>query len=367
MTKAHARANQYFWDKLEKVTGVPRRLPEYITQLYKPSKTVNVMLSSNSVSFCQYQPVGADEFLISIEDLKAIINFANKKNYFINFIFPCAEIPESYWELIISHNYRNVIYYDEQQRAFQSLDRALLVMNIDQEFNSDMKVNVAVVHLNKNNLKDMAIKLKRFFERINRINVILHDTASFGEEDFDSYKSELFSLSRIMIQMFTNGKMKECNLLTDRIFLEKMNNCDAGEKHLTFGPDGKFYLCPAFYYIERSVGDIATGIKIQDKHLLKLENAPICRNCDAYQCRRCFFENWQRTYETNVPGKNQCIVSHIEREVSRQLQEELIELGILQKLMKKIPELDYYDPFEIITKTRSQQTPRISIPIEKSL
>lgn len=92
------------------------------------------------------------------------------------------------------------------------------------------------------------------------------------------------------------------NLLTDRIILNKMNNCNAGFSHLTLAPNGLLYVCPAFYADKKNhqskypeydfcLGEMCNDIHIPNESLYKLENSPLCRTCDAFQCRRCIWLN----------------------------------------------------------------------------
>lgn len=124
-----------------------------------------------------------------------------------------------------------------------------------------------------------------------------------------------------------------------------MNNCNAGLTSITLAPNGKLYICPAFYYssIDFSCGDVREW-EIKNQQLLKLDNAPICLLCDAYHCKRCLHKNFIQTLEINTPSYEQCYISHIEREQSR-----LLNQSINGKF-RNIKEIDYMDPFEKITK-----------------
>ena len=118
-----------------------------------------------------------------------------------------------------------------------------------------------------------------------------------------------------------------------------MNNCNAGWESITLAPDGKFYICPAFYQDNLGdVGDLKNGINIPNPQLYRLDHAPICSHCDAYQCRRCIWLNLKTTLEVNTPSHEQCVVSHLERNASRIINSE------------NIPEINYLDPFDIIEK-----------------
>ena len=82
-----------------------------------------------------------------------------------------------------------------------------------------------------------------------------------------------------------------------------MNNCGAGDTTITLAPDGKFYIRPAFYLTDEvdalgrlnySIGDLQNGMNIKNSQLYKLDYAPLCRQCDAYQCKRCIWLNRKR-------------------------------------------------------------------------
>ena len=131
-----------------------------------------------------------------------------------------------------------------------------------------------------------------------------------------------------------------------------MNNCGAGDFCITLAPNGCFYLCPAFYYgdPDNTIGSIETSLNIKNPQLFKLSHAPICRICDAYQCRRCIWENCQTTMECNTPSHEQCVVAHLERNASRILIEKLEKAGVKLDDCQEIKEIDYLDPFIIANK-----------------
>ena len=155
-----------------------------------------------------------------------------------------------------------------------------------------------------------------------------------------------------LVDMYKAGKAAQVNLLTDRLLLKEMNNCGAGDNSVTLTPNGKFYLCPAFYYGDekQSVGDLSSGLNIKNPQLLRLDHAPICRQCDAYHCRRCIWMNGRLTMDANTPSHQQCVVTHVERNASRYLQQKLQEKGIQLSNSNEIAEIDYLDPFNIVNR-----------------
>lgn len=185
--------------------------------------------------------------------------------------------------------------------------------------------------------------------KMSRLNVVITDIDKFSEADFDTYRNILGQLVEQVKEQYVNGKYAQLNILTDRILLEGMNNCNAGWESITLAPDGKFYICPAFYLETDgySVGDLQTGLDIKNRQLYRLDHAPICRKCDAYQCRRCVWLNRKMTMEVNTPSHEQCVISHLERNASKQLLGSLRVSGTFSGY-PEIPAINYLDPFEII-------------------
>ena len=126
----------------------------------------------------------------------------------------------------------------------------------------------------------------------------------------------------------------------------QMNNCNAGATHVTLAPDGHFYVCPGFYHDHSPpVGSLDNGIKIKNRQLFEYSHAPICKQCDCYQCKRCVYLNKRTTLEFNTPSHAQCVVSHHERNLSGFLLEKLQNHGWMVNL-PKIKPLFYLDPME---------------------
>ena len=179
------------------------------------------------------------------------------------------------------------------------------------------------------------------------VNLILTDIDRFSEKDIGAYKSILEDLIMHCIQ--NNVQIRQ---LTDKMILDEMNNCNAGIESITLAPNGKFYICPAFYFDDENndIGDLKSDINIQNRQLYDINHAPLCRKCDAYQCKRCVWLNQKLTLEVNVPSWQQCVVSHIERNASRIMLMKIRKYNPNYLDNKEISEINYLDPFEIIAK-----------------
>ena len=271
-----------------------------------------------------------------LDTLKQGIRFGMMENLMIQFVYPDKELPEAYAEVIES------IEHSKIKPAKGGADVWVT------ESIKDIKADVPVVwRTDKQSLFNSEADIIKALEDVSRLNVVLTDVETFTEEDFEKYSSLLEKLSKAIEQMYVDGKSPQLNLLTDRMMLSKMNNCGAGDTNITLAPNGKFYVCPAFYYEDETdcVGDLEHGLDIKNKQLYKLEYAPICRHCDAWQCKRCVWLNRKTTLEVNTPSHEQCVVAHLERNASRELMNNIRKHGSFLPEQEEIKEIDYLDPF----------------------
>ena len=269
-----------------------------------------VLLDDTSTSFCHYTNKKTERKLISLSDLNEAILFSLKRNLTLQFIYPDYALPQEYINMIetVLHN----------------------------------KISLSTADFF--NHSDLVIKI---LEKVVRLNIIITDIETFDKEDFEDYQRVLNTLSDGVEKLYAEGKEGQLNLLTDRMMLKKMNNCNAGWESITLAPDGKFYICPAFYQEGScSVGDLKCGLDIKNPQLYRLDHAPLCRNCDSYQCQRCIWLNNKTTMEVNTPSHEQCVVAHLERNASRMLLENIRRH---QSFLpdQKIKMIDYLDPFDI--------------------
>ena len=258
----------------------------------------------------------------------------------IQFVYPDYELPTEYAEVIES--------IDHSKIKPMATDADVLVLN-EWKLPTDAEDIPIVLRTSKAELFARYRELEEVLKKCQRLNVVITDVETFTEEDFNTYKEVLTGLAEALKTLYVGGKTPQLNLLTDRMMLKEMNNCGAGDTTITLAPNGKFYVCPAFYYDDEadSIGDLEHGLGIKNKQLYKLEYAPICRKCDAYQCKRCIWLNRKTTLEVNTPSHEQCVVAHLERNVSRDLMNGIRKHGTFLPENEEIKEIDYLDPFDI--------------------
>lgn len=305
-----------------------------------------IQLDDTSTSFCHYDNAGRKRRLITLDDLKAGILFAMKENLSIQFVYPDYELPDEYKKTIetIDHTKIVPVGYPDEAEAFVFNDWLAF---LNYQFVSNQTY---VLRTSKGDFFDNYSSLEKVLPEIYRLNVVFTDIASFTDADFANYQQALQVIAKIVRECYVRGENPQLNLLTDRIMLDRMNNCNAGWENITLAPNGKFYVCPAFYLEDEAtaIGDLHTGLDIKNPQLYHLDHAPLCRNCDAYQCRRCIYLNSKTTLEVNTPSHEQCVVSHLERNAARSL------LNLIRRTKADfmdnvvIKEITYLDPFDII-------------------
>lgn len=271
--------------------------------------------------------------------------FGMKENLMIQYILPDYELPEEYSEVLESIDHSKIA---SSESVYASVADVVVLNGWNKDYAFDIE-GVYVLRVDKRTLFEKTDEIAKVLKDCVRLNIVITDVEKFSDADFETYKTILGSFSKELETLYIAGKSPQLNLLTDRMMLDGMNNCNAGSESITLAPDGRFYVCPGFYYDGLgSVGSLAEGLCIRNPHLYELEYAPICRICDSYHCKRCVWMNRKTTLEVNTPSHEQCVMSHIERNASRAFVLSLKDDG----MSDEIPEIDYLDPFDELIKNR---------------
>lgn len=306
-------------------------------------KYLIVLLDDSSVSYCHYSNARAKSNLIPIEVLKKGLQFAMKENLDVQFVYPSKPLPAEYNNLLDSVEHTNIMPAEGAGAG-----QVVVYDDCNELVKADLHTDVAyVLRTTLQALGSKRAEVCNVLASVSRLNIVLTDIESFADTDFDKYQDLLDDFCDSLYELYTKGNYPQLNLISDRIALGYMNNCGAAVSSITLAPNGKFYACPAFYYEDEAdcIGDLEHGVDIKNKQLYKLEYAPICSHCDAYQCRRCIWLNQRTTLEVNTPSREQCVVAHIERNASRKLLDRLHSKDLFTQIIA-IRELDYMDPFE---------------------
>lgn len=302
-----------------------------------------ILLDDTSIAYCHASNPMKSKKLIDKEVLKEAIVFGMKNNLMIQYVLPPYELPQDYGDIIESIDNLKI---GEDIKVYDSIPRNVngdsIVLRIKiEEFLNDSE------------------QISNLISQVNRLTISFINIEDFKDGLIPAYNNALDNLHDMYISEIEKGKKTQINILTDRLILHEMSNCGAGVNNITIAPNGKFYICPAFYYDEkigrdtklnyrkketdRSVGDLSTGLNIKNGYLLTLGHSPLCCLCDAFHCNRCIWLNQHLTYDINTPSHQQCVMSHVERNSSMRLAVKLRTLGYD---INDICEIDYIDPFD---------------------
>lgn len=293
-----------------------------------------LLYDSAAPSFCYYPSPEKGEKM-SLETLRKAILFAHKEGLAVNVVTGAEPLPEDVKAELdgIIHvviaplefphdNVKDVSVIDWTP----DFDRLQLPDNPDRDL---------ILRVPLSGLTSLSVAVRALKGKCRRVNIQMLDQNRYSAADFKTYEDQLADLSAIVLE---SGM--EINTITDRLVLKQMNSCGAGDTAITVAPDGKLYVCPGFYYDgEPACGDVDSGLDLPNARLYKLEYAPICRRCDAWQCRRCVWMNRRTTGEVNTPSRGQCVAAHKERHAS-----------VLLSLKGSAPleDVPYEDPLELI-------------------
>lgn len=304
-----------------------------------------ILLDDTSVAYCHADNPLKERRLMPLDTLRKAILFGMKQNLMIQYVYLDYDLPEEYNALIESIDHVKI---GRDVRVYNGVPASAAGKNV-------------VLRLTIGEFIAGQYDIAALLPQVERLNICLTDIAAFRDEQAEDYKKALETLNAVLVNLYKKENPTQVNMLTDRFVLTEMHNCEAGIGNITVAPNGKFYLCPAFYYDEqmgisnrmnhstkdasRSVGDLDSGLDIPNRQLLQLDHAPLCRKCDAYHCHRCIWLNYRLTMDANTPSHQQCVLAHLERNASRKLQQILAAQGL--RSGNEIPEITYIDPFDV--------------------
>ncbi len=295
-----------------------------------------ILLDDTSVSYCHCDNPNAKRHLISIDDLKDGILYAMKENLMIQFVYPDYELPQEYLDVIDTIDHHDIVPY--------SMKGNVVVVEYSKLKNKKLSDEVCVLRITKAELFESGDTIADILPKVQRLNVVITDVETFTDDDLKQYETLLDKWADVIKKEYLAGHTPQFNLLTDRMMLNQPNHCNAGVENITLAPNGKYYVCPAFYYSNSE--DSIDPQSIPNQQLLRLDHAPLCRHCDAYHCRRCVWLNRKTTYDVNTPSHEQCIVAHTERNASRRLLYSIREHAEFMPEIE-IKNISYIDPFVV--------------------
>lgn len=294
-------------------------------------KYLIVQTCDTATSFCHYKNTRPEPRLIDVDTLREALLWSMKENLNVQLVLPDYRLPQEYDSLMDSVDHVKVC----ASTSPYAPNADVVVFN-DWDGISDFSFRKGVAYAVRTDFvsfQENCGQVCALLSKVDRLNIVLTDIENIDESYNEIYTGLLDAVAKGIIEEYKVGHAVQLNLLTDRLMLTAMNNCNAGWETVTLAPDGKYYVCPAFYFEKDGfpVGSVAEGLDINNPRLYRLDHAPICRTCDSWQCRRCVWLNRRTTLEVNTPSHEQCVAAHIERNASARL---------LASMREEIPGID---------------------------
>lgn len=340
MHKANVRAKNYFWEKLYALEPGLFKEEQSADDLAAENRHLLVLTSDTAAPHCSYRNWNNGTTEMDREMIKKSLDFASKHNLKPVLLGDIKDIS-------LLSGTDPVTFRDSTSGTNENPNQIYIYDNNGS--NPKESLGIANILINPENLTKLPEIAKELLQVNYRINVILENIETWDNNTIETYENILDALINLISESYKNGSPYEVNVLTDILYAEGMTNCDAGQSSYSVAPNGKIYICPAFYFNnpDDHIGSLDDGISIPNKQLLDLENAPICGACDAYHCQRCKFLNKKMTKEINTPSQRQCHLSHIERKKSLKLQN-ILNTHYGETFERTLQEIDYMDPLEKI-------------------
>jgi len=343
MHKANVRANEYYWDKFEKVTGrrSPRReIEEERKKINTPEKYMLFITSDKATSHCLYENSGGDH-VMSEEIFNKGLSFCEDNNF----------MP------VILEDNNNKFKYDGHSsltimKGTSDIEgiNGISVLNMSEELIGEDYNDACIVNVYKEKLHELSNFIGKIKENYSRINLIIKDIPYWNEKDVEKYSHELDKLIKIIVEIYKNSEVIDINVLTDIFELQEHNRCSSGVYTYALAPNGKVYMCPAAYFNDENkyMGSIEDGILKNLNEEFKSKNLIMCGKCDSYHCKNCKFINELMTEEINMSPRIQCLISNLEKEKSCMLQQLLINNNLIniKHISNYIKSNMYKDPIE---------------------
>lgn len=311
---------------------------------------VVILIDGGAPSFCYYER-GLKKVEISMANLKKAIEYCHKNQLFATVVYPEYKLEQAKQKILDNFEHIRIL---PLSRVSDIMEGDILTIDYNPEIEQFKNIPInsylnLILRLKMSQIRDLEMIYYNFRNRFARISVILTDMETTDEDSMNRYRIDLSKVKDYIFRGWNIDLEFQINIITDRMTLREMNNCNAGVTHFTIAPNGKFYICPGFYINnpKQNIGSFSEEIKIPNFNLLDISHSPICSVCDCYHCKRCVFLNKKMTFELNTPSHQQCVISHHERNQSGILLEKLHKRNILRNIPKIAP-LFYLDPIETV-------------------
>lgn len=336
MHKINAEVNKYLWEKIQSKQQKGCYIDYFMTKLLltgEDTKYLYILTGKNMPRYCQYNNDYDNGAVMSSYILDIAEQFCINNN-FIPVIVGDMEIDYPHYAI------RKNVSNDTPFQVIVAEDKDCNVFEVE--------IGTLIYNVDTNSVKYLSESVVELLRHVQRINILISDMSVWSENECTEYKKQLISLSEELILLRKNNIIKSINVLDDIMYRVDHFGCGVGENSFALAPNGKIYLCPAFYFddINNSIGSLEDKVLNYNQQLFTMEKAVLCKECDNFQCLRCAFINKQMTGQVNISPEIQCRIRSTERNIAKDYQKKLISIG--QNQFANVIESYYDDPIQRI-------------------
>ena len=208
MHKANSKANKYYWQKYEEVTGyTSSRTVEKIKKIdTRTLKYLYIITEDNAPAHCNYRNKNMNSKKISKEIMDKALKLCRSKELIPIFQ---GKIPE-YVDM------RKQIFFEiSNENSFKNPVTGITVID-DMNLKKDIMTAVVTLILNKNHIEKLAFSVKVLFDKAKRINIFISDLSEWNEQEIVLYKRQLKEISEFIFGKYKEGNYGyQINILTD--------------------------------------------------------------------------------------------------------------------------------------------------------
>ena len=146
-----------------------------------------IQLDDTSTSYCHYPNTKSERRLISLEDLKAGVQFGMKENLMIQYVLPDYELPQEYVDVLESIDHSKIA----TSESVYAKNADVVVLNGLEKECAVANDGVYVLRIDKASLFGNYERIIDIFKVCTRLNVVITDLDTFTDTDFDIYKQIL--------------------------------------------------------------------------------------------------------------------------------------------------------------------------------
>ena len=160
-----------------------------------------LLVDDNAASFCYYKNPSTEnskENLMSYNNLKSILNYAEDNSLFLNILYNKDKLPKKHFDLINKSSYIRFIPLEHYENAFEDI----LIINpqkdkIIDRLENNHTLNI-ILRLEKKDLNKLFEIFSSLLGKFKRLNLILLDIDKYEENDFNIYREELNKINKAL-------------------------------------------------------------------------------------------------------------------------------------------------------------------------